>query len=220
MSASLHQPDQDLRSDGAAWRAICRSQAVIEFTLDGIVIWANDVFLALMGYRLDEVVGCHHRMFSDAEEADSPAYAAFWQKLGAGEFDAGEYRRLARDDRAVWLQATYNPVLDADGRPERVLKIASDVTALRLMRTELEDTIAQLGDIVDTIRTIADQSNLLALNASIEAARAGQTGRGFGVVADEMKKLAQDTRRATERATAAVEDRRDGHLAAAPRFYG
>ena len=202
-----YQPDQNLRADGAAWRAVCRSQAVAEFGLDGIILWANDVFLAIMGYRLDEVVGRHHRMFCDPEEARSTAYAAFWAKLAAGEFDSGEYRRLAQDGHEVWLQATYNPVLDGHGRPERVLKIATDVTALHTLRLELESTIGQLAGIVDTIRGIAGQSNLLALNASIEAARAGEAGRGFAVVADEVKKLAQDTRRATEEAAAAVAQR-------------
>ena len=204
------EPATDDRADVAAWQAVCRSQAVIEFALDGTVLWANAVFLDAMGYRLDEVVGRHHRMFCDADHADSAEYAAFWAKLGAGEFDAGEYRRLDRDGRPVWLQATYNPVLDAEGSPERVLKIATDVTALRMLRSELETTVTQLGEIVETIRGIAGQTNLLALNATIEAARAGEAGRGFAVVADEVKKLAQDTRRATERAAAAVLQRQAG----------
>lgn len=198
---------QDGRSHEAAWRALCRSQAVIEFSLDGKVLWANDVFLSLLGYRLAEVVGQHHRIFCEPTHAGSLAYADFWKKLGRGEFDSGEYRRVGRDGRPVWLRATYNPVLDHLGQPERILKIASDVTEARALSDELEERLAQIKQIVGSIDGIANQTKLLALNATIEAARAGEAGRGFAVVAHEIKKLASDTRVATERA-AAMLDRR------------
>lgn len=210
----------------AAWMALNRSQAVVEFTLDGIVITANANFLALMGYRLDEIVGQHHSIFCPPAYAESQAYAAFWQKLGTGSFDAGSYARIARDGREVWLQATYNPVLDGRGNPLKVVKIATDITRqvrqerearhrladshrlqldLEQQQNALEKTMDQLSDIVSTIRGIAAQTNMLALNATIEAARAGDAGRGFAVVAGEVKKLADDTRVATERAAAMMQ---------------
>ena len=189
----------------AAWQAICRSQAVIEFGPDGTILWANDLFLTIMGYRLDEIAGRHHRIFCDAEQAASAAYDAFWRKLGRGDFEAGEFRRLAKDGSAVWLQATYNPVLDADGRVRRILKIATDTTPSKTLRAELKIMVDGLVDIVDGIGLIANQTNLLALNATIEAARAGEAGRGFAVVAAEVKKLAGDTRTATDRARAMVD---------------
>jgi methyl-accepting chemotaxis protein len=188
----------------AAWDAICRSQAVIEFDPTGIILWANDLFLDVMGYRLDEVVGRHHRIFCDEAHARSHVYAEFWRKLGMGDFDAGEYRRLGRDGREVWLQATYNPVFDAEGRVQRILKIATDTTPSKTLRAELKTMVDGLVDIVDGIGLIANQTNLLALNATIEAARAGEAGRGFAVVAAEVKKLAGDTRSATDRARAMV----------------
>ena len=195
---------QATHSPQAAWDAICRSQAVIEFDPRGIILWANDSFLATMGYALADVEGRHHRIFCEPGYADTPAYADFRRKLGRGEFDAGEYKRVGKGGRAIWLQATYNPVFRADGSVERILKIATDTTPAHQLRMELRNTVDGLSDIVNSIGLIANQTNLLALNASIEAARAGEAGKGFAVVAAEVKKLAGDTRSATDRARAMV----------------
>ena len=202
--------DNETRRTDAAWKAISRSQSIIEFNLDGTVLWANRVFLDVMGYSLPEITGRHHKMFCEPAYVGSSEYAAFWRLLATGEFQRGQYRRVDKFGRIVHLLATYNPVLDDKGRPDRVLKIASDISAsynearrlqdeLQHQRDALAATMEELAEIVAAIGGIASQTNLLALNATIEAARAGDAGRGFAVVANEVKKLAADTSLATKR---------------------
>jgi methyl-accepting chemotaxis protein len=108
--------------------AISRSQAVIEFELDGTIVTANDAFLATMGYELDDIRGRHHRMFMDEADAAASEYGAFWRELNEGRFVAGKFQRRARGGRPIWLQASYNPVFGADGRPYRVMKLAVDIS--------------------------------------------------------------------------------------------
>jgi methyl-accepting chemotaxis protein len=191
----------------AAWEAINRSLAVIEFRPDGVVMDANDRFCQLMGYGHPAILGRHHRMFCLPDHAASSDYRTFWTKLGAGQYDSGEYCRLTADGREVWLQATYNPLLDTQGRPTRILKVATDITQAKDTAFALERLVGQLDEVVRTVGEIASHTNLVALNATIEAARAGDAGRGFAVVAHEVKKLATDTRLATDRAAAMMAGR-------------
>ncbi|PRX22264.1 methyl-accepting chemotaxis sensory transducer with Pas/Pac sensor [Actinoplanes italicus] len=125
--------------------AIDRSQAVIEFDLEGTILAANDNFLQTLGYQAREVVGQHHRMFVETEYANSAEYRTFWARLGRGEFESGEYRRLGKGDREVWIQATYNPILDLDGRPLKVVKFATDITVAKQRSAEFESTVAALN---------------------------------------------------------------------------
>jgi methyl-accepting chemotaxis protein len=125
--------------------AIGKSQAVIEFQLDGTIITANDNFLHVLGYTLDEIKGRHHRMFVDAAEASSPAYAQFWADLGRGQFQSGEYRRVGKTGKEVWIQASYNPIYDASGKPNKVIKFATDVTEQKLINSDYAGQIAAIG---------------------------------------------------------------------------
>ena len=109
--------------------AIARSQAVIHLGLDGTILFANANFLVAVGYRLEEIVGRHHSIFVSQSYAESEEYKAFWTRLNRGEFVSGEHRRLARDGRSVWLLASYNPIFDLNGRPFKVVKFATVISA-------------------------------------------------------------------------------------------
>jgi len=109
--------------------ALGRSQAIIEFDLDGTILDANENFLGAMGYRLDEIKGKHHRMFVAPSEAATDDYAQFWRRLSQGEFFSSEFKRFAKNGDEIWIQASYNPLLDENGTPYRVVKFATDITA-------------------------------------------------------------------------------------------
>lgn len=125
--------------------AISRSQAVIEFELDGTVISANDNFLNAMGYSAEEVIGQHHKMFVDPAYQVSAEYRDFWDKLGRGEFDSGEYKRFGKGGKEVWIQATYNPIVDESGKLIKVVKFASDVTAEKLQYADFSGQLDAIG---------------------------------------------------------------------------
>lgn len=125
--------------------AIDRSQAVIEFDMQGKVLYANDNFLKLMEYSAEEITGRHHRMFVDAAYAATPQYQAFWESLGRGQFESGEYKRVAKGGREVWIQATYNPIYDPRGNLIKVVKFASDVTQSKLKNSEFEAKVEAIN---------------------------------------------------------------------------
>jgi len=116
--------------------AIDRSQAVISFDLDGIILEANENFLKAMGYSAEEVVGRHHSLFVEPGYENSTEYEAFWRRLRAGEFVSAEFRRIGKGGREVWIQASYNPILDPEGRPYKVVKFASDITAAKTISAD------------------------------------------------------------------------------------
>jgi methyl-accepting chemotaxis protein len=121
--------------------AIGKSQAIIEFKMDGTIIRANENFLSAMGYTLGEIHGQHHQIFVEPEYVRGDEYRLFWSALNRGEFQAAEYKRIGKGGREVWLQATYNPILDASGKPFKVIKFATVVTAQKLKNVDFEGQI-------------------------------------------------------------------------------
>src|SRR5476649_166613 len=118
--------------------AIMRALAVIEFDMSGKILSANENFLALLDYELDDILDEHHRMFCEADYAGSPEYKKFWQKLGRGEFEGGRYKRIGNHGKTVWIQATYNPIFDLNGKPYKVVKFATDVTEQVALETSVK----------------------------------------------------------------------------------
>jgi len=137
-----HSQDLDLQAINTA---LNRVQAVIEFELDGTILHANDNFLKVLGYTLAEVQGKHHAIFCDPEYAQTSEYRDFWARLGRGEFDHGDYKRRAKDGHDVWINASYNPVFDADGKPYKVIKFATDITESKRRNAEYEGKVSAIG---------------------------------------------------------------------------
>jgi methyl-accepting chemotaxis protein len=132
--------------------AIGKAQAVIEFTLDGKIVDANSNFLKVVGYTLDEIKGQHHAMFVEPGYRQSPEYRLFWEKLGRGEYDAAQYKRIGKGGNEIWIQASYNPIMDADGKPFKVVKYATDITAGVKASQALQQTVTQVQAVVEAAK--------------------------------------------------------------------
>ena len=187
--------------------AIEKSQAVVEFELDGTIITANDNFLSAMGYELTEIKGKHHRIFVDSEYASSPDYTKFWQSLGRGEYQSDEFKRVGKNGIVVWIQASYNPILDANGAPFKVVKFASDVTELVMRRSAIEhigkQVDASLTEIVNSVNS-ANEKAASAAGASEEASSTVQAvaaaAEQFHASADEIAQSVVGTNASVDRA--------------------
>ena len=157
--------------------AISLSQTVIEFDMEGNVQTANPNFLRTMGYTLAEIRGQHHSMFCEPGLVQSQAYRDFWADLGEGKFQSARYRRIGKHGAEVWIQATYNPILDVDGRPYKVVKYAIDITA----QVQRERAVAQkVQDITAVLHAMSDAIKRLARSAGRSTELAEQTQREAG----------------------------------------
>jgi methyl-accepting chemotaxis protein len=181
--------------------AISKSQAVIEFNMDGTIITANDNFLRTLGYSLSEIKGRHHNMFVEVAERDSVAYREFWVRLNRGEYQSGEFRRIGKGGKEVWIQATYNPILDPNGKPYKVVKFATDTTAQVIARLQGEkvrgmmDQVAagaeELNTSVREISAAMTKSKDTAAIADNRVEAADQQAQRLSAAAEQMRSIVQ-----------------------------
>lgn len=244
-------------------KALNRSMGMITFTPQGIILDANENLLKVIGYTLADIQHKSHQILCTPEFAHSDEYYQHWQRLAHGEFIIGRFERLNRHGKRVWLEASYNPIMDNEGQVIKVVKIAQDITQLMLQQEHEENLIRdvhylslttdrsasqgaeivqqavrgmqevesiaretsdvvsdlgrcsqEIGTMVEAIRKISSQTNLLAINASIEAAHAGEHGKGFSVVASEVRLLADQSRKAATEIEQMTKSIQNGVMAA------
>lgn len=130
--------------------SINKMQAVVEFDMDGVILTANDAFLRLMGDVLEDIQGKHHSIFVSPEYKNTSEYKQFWESLKAGEYQVAEYKRLAKDGHEVWIQGSYNPILDEEGKPYKIVKFVADITNRKAAEAALKEREARISAIVDS----------------------------------------------------------------------
>jgi methyl-accepting chemotaxis protein len=188
--------------------AISKSQAVIAFNLDGTVLEANQNFLSAVGYTLPEIVGRHHSMFVEPATKDSRDYAEFWAKLREGAYQAGQFKRVAKGGRPVWIEASYNPILDASGKPYKVVKFATDITQQVALMADLKQLIERNFGEIDTAILRSNQESgeatqaagITSNNVQTMAAAAEELAASVAEISESMSKA----RSATDEAHAQV----------------
>ncbi|MEM1069125.1 MAG: PAS domain-containing methyl-accepting chemotaxis protein [Planctomycetota bacterium] len=191
--------------------AIKRSQAVIEFDMSGKILTANDIFLDAMGYTLEEVKGQHHRMFVDPAERESTEYHEFWEKLRRGEFVQGEYRRIGKGGDEVWIQGSYSPILDLNGRPYKVVKYATDVTArVKLEQASdeqhrktdrlIQEVVESSHQFAEGARVVAESSANLSDGAQNQAASVEEMNAAVSEMTRSIGVISQSAQEAKEQA--------------------
>jgi len=152
----------------AELNAVSKSMAVIEFELDGTIITANDNFLQTLGYTLEEVKGKHHGMFAESDYVASQEYKQFWQALNRGEFQTGEFRRLGKGGKEVWIQASYNPIMDVNGKPFKIVKYAIDITQQAIEAIENTRIKQALDSVTGNVMIADDDCNIIYMNSAVQ----------------------------------------------------
>lgn len=178
--------------------AVSKAQAVIEFNMDGSIISANQNFLATLGYDLEEIKGRHHRMFCEGNYTSSREYTEFWDKLNRGQYDSGEYKRIGKGGKIIWINASYNPILDLNGKPYKVVKFASDITPLRTMIDALGETAIELAqnaaDLKVNALSMNENAKKTSMDSGVAAASSDQVSAGVQTVAASTEEMVASIR--------------------------
>ena len=185
--------------------AIGKSQAVIEFEMDGTIVTANDHFCNAMGYSLDEIKGKHHSMFAEPEFASSAEYTAFWEALNRGEFQAAEYKRIGKGGNEVYIQASYNPILDLNGKPFKVVKYATDITAEVEKRKRQETAIHSIDNDLTSITGDVNTVTDLVSTAASAATQTSGNVQAMAAAAEEMSASIREISNQVSRSTAVAQ---------------
>jgi PAS domain S-box-containing protein len=191
--------------------AVNRSQAAIEFSVDGQIIHANENYLKATGYRLDEIKGKHHSMFVDSDHGDNREYKTFWDRLRAGEFQAGQYKRVGKGGRPIWIEGAYNPLFDQHGKVVKVVKFATDITAqvelLGNLKTLIDTNFGEIDGAIERSTSEARSASLAAdetsTNVQMVAASAEELAASINEISQSMAKSRSATDDAFDRAIAA-----------------
>ena len=175
--------------------AIGRSQAIIEFQLDGTILDANENFLNAVGYRLDEIKGQPHRMFVDPADANAPEYQQFWDSLRRGEYQQAEYKRIAKGGKEIYIQASYNPIFDMNGKPFKVVKYAADVTRQAMARVRSSQATTIVNEKLDQIGSAVESATRQSAAAAEASSSAAETVQQVAAGAEELDSSVQEIAR-------------------------
>lgn len=220
-AVDVSKQKMDLADMGGQVQAILKSQAVISFGLDGTIDDANDNFLSALGYGIEEIKGKHHRMFVEHAYADSPEYKEFWAALNRGEFQQAQYKRIGKGGREVWIEASYNPIFDMNGKPFKVIKFATDVTdqvkMLADLKTLIDVNFGEIDGALSQSETKASGANLAAADASSNVQMVASAAEELAASITEISSSMAKSQAATEDAfhQAAAADEATGRLAEA-----
>lgn len=185
--------------------AISRSQAVIEFNLDGTIITANENFLSVLGYTLAEIQGKHHSMFVDAAYRNSAEYRNFWDALNRGEYQAAQYKRIGKHGKEIWIEASYNPIYDMNGRVYKVVKFATDLSKRKAENAQLADAFETgVKTLVGTVASSAGEMQETAQSLAAAAEQTNNQSATMAVAAEELNSSVTEISRQLAEATKVI----------------
>ncbi|MGH7169217.1 MAG: methyl-accepting chemotaxis protein [Gemmataceae bacterium] len=201
------QPSLSLEAEYASrLAAVNKSMAVVEFEMDGRIVTANDNFLKALGYSLDEIKGRHHSMFVEEAYRQSFEYKQFWSKLEHGEYQTGEFRRLGKGGREVWIQGSYSPILDRNGRPIRVVKYANEVTDQVRMRKDLEALVCKVAENAQLLASSSEELTAVSQQMASSSEETRAQANVVSAAGEQMSRNAQSVSHSVEDLGASIRE--------------